>query len=110
MHLGSLPHGFDYLNILPGHGHYYNSDFVDSNNKTTRHMGYVTDVVTSLSTDWLEQRDTAKPFFLVVGHKATHREWMPAAEDLGAYDNVTFRYRLIFTINTRDALRPRSRI
>ncbi|WP_018621135.1 sulfatase family protein [Spirosoma luteum] len=90
MHLGSLPHGFDYLNILPGHGHYYNSDFVDSNNKTTRHMGYVTDVVTSLSTDWLAHRDTAKPFFLVVGHKATHREWLPAAEDLGAYDNVTF--------------------
>jgi len=90
MHLGSLPHGFDYLNILPGHGSYYNSDFVDSNNKTTRHMGYVTDVVTSLSTDWLDHRDASKPFFLVVGHKATHREWLPAAEDLGAYDNVTF--------------------
>lgn len=90
MHLGSLPHGFDYLNILPGHGSYYNSDFVDSDNKTTRHMGYVTDVVTSLSTDWLDQRDASKPFFLVVGHKATHREWFPAAEDLGAYDDVTF--------------------
>jgi len=90
MHLGSLPHGFDYLNILPGHGSYYNSDFVDSNNKTTRHPGYVTDVVTSLSTEWLDQRDASKPFFLVVGHKATHREWMPALEDLGAYDNVTF--------------------
>lgn len=90
MHLGSLPHGFDYLNILPGHGSYYNSDFVDSNNKTTRHMGYVTDVVTSLSTDWLDRRDTSKPFFLVVGHKATHREWLPAIEDLGAYDKVTF--------------------
>ncbi len=90
MHLGSLPHGFDYLNILPGHGSYYNSDFVDSNNKTTRRMGYVTDVVTSLSTEWLDHRDTSKPFFLVVGHKATHREWLPAAEDLGAYDAVTF--------------------
>jgi len=90
MHLGSLPHGFDYLNILPGHGSYYNSDFVDSNNKTTRYPGYVTDVVTSLSTAWLDQRNTAKPFFLVVGHKATHREWMPALEDLGAYDTVTF--------------------
>ncbi|QHW00550.1 sulfatase family protein [Spirosoma endbachense] len=90
MHLGSLPHGFDYLNILPGHGSYYNSDFVDSNNKTTRHPGYVTDVVTGLSTDWLDKRDATKPFFLVVGHKATHREWMPALEDLGAYDTVTF--------------------
>ncbi|RYC68004.1 sulfatase family protein [Spirosoma sordidisoli] len=90
MHLGSLPHGFDYLNILPGHGSYYNSDFVNSNNETKRYPGYVTDVVTTLSTDWLDRRDTKKPFFLVVGHKATHREWMPALEDLGAYDKVTF--------------------
>ncbi len=90
MHLGSLPHGFDYLNVLPGHGSYYNSDFVDSNNKTTRRPGYVTDVVTNLSTEWLDQRDPARPFFLVVGHKATHREWLPALEDLGAYDQVTF--------------------
>ncbi|MGF7216438.1 arylsulfatase A-like enzyme [Spirosoma lacussanchae] len=90
MHLGSLPHGFDYLNILPGHGSYYNSDFVNSRNETKRYPGYVTDVVTTLSTDWLDRRDTKKPFFLVVGHKATHREWMPALEDLGAYDKVTF--------------------
>ena len=32
MHLGSLPHGFDYLNILPGHGSYYNSDFTPIHN------------------------------------------------------------------------------
>lgn len=90
MHLGSLPHGFDYLNVLPGHGHYYNSDFVDSNNKTTRHPGYVTNVITDLSTAWLAGRDPSKPFFLVVGHKATHREWLPDTQDLGAYDGVTF--------------------
>ena len=90
MHLGSLPHGFDYLNILPGHGSYYNSDFVNSQNQTKRYDGYVTDVVTQLSTEWLDKHDPNKPFFLVVGHKATHREWMPAIEDLGAYDKVTF--------------------
>lgn len=90
MHLGSLPHGFDYLNILPGHGSYYNSDFVNSQNETKRYEGYVTDVVTQLSTEWLDKRNTSKPFFLVVGHKATHREWLPAIEDLGAYDNITF--------------------
>ncbi|GAA4447416.1 sulfatase [Nibrella saemangeumensis] len=90
MHLGSLPHGFDYLNILPGHGSYYNSDFVNTQNQTKRYNGYVTDVVTQLSTEWLDKRDPDKPFFLVVGHKATHREWLPAIEDLGGYDNVTF--------------------
>ncbi len=90
MHLGSLPHGFDYLNILPGHGWYYNSDFVNSQNQKKRHEGYVTDVITQLSKEWLENRDKAKPFFMVVGHKATHRSWIPAIEDLGAYDNVKF--------------------
>ena len=90
MHLGSLPHGFDYLNILPGHGWYYNSDFVNSQNQKKRHEGYVTDVITQLSKEWLENRDKAKPFFMVVGHKATHRSWIPAIQDLGAYDNVKF--------------------
>ncbi len=90
MHLGSLPHGFDYLNVLPGHGSYYNSDFVDSDKKTTRHPGYVTNVITDLATKWLASRNTEKPFFLVVGHKATHREWLPDTQDLGAYDAVTF--------------------
>ncbi|WP_460963874.1 sulfatase family protein [Spirosoma litoris] len=90
MHLGALPHGFDYLNVLPGHGHYYNSDFVNSKNETVRYPGYVTNVITKLSLDWLKQRDESKPFFLVVGHKATHREWLPDIPDLGAYDNKTF--------------------
>lgn len=90
MHLGALPNGFDYLNVLPGQGHYYNPDFINSKNETVRYPGYVQNVVTKLSLDWLNERDTAKPFFLVVGHKATHREWLPDLPDLGAYDDRTF--------------------
>ena len=90
MHLGTLPHGFDYLNVLPGQGEYYNPDFIDAQNKTTRHPGYVSDIVTQLSTDWLGQRDPSRPFVLVMGHKATHRVWQPALEDMGAYDDLTF--------------------
>ncbi|MBO0934113.1 sulfatase family protein [Fibrella aquatilis] len=90
LHLGDLPKGFDYMNVLPGHGHYYNSLFVNSKKDTVQYPGYVTNVITKLSLDWLGQRDPAKPFFLVVGHKATHREWLPDLPDLGAYDKVTF--------------------
>lgn len=90
MHLGSMPHGFDYLNVLPGQGQYYNPDFINGRNETVRYPGYVTNVTTQLSLDWLKGRDPAKPFFLVVGHKATHREWLPDLPDLGAYDKVTF--------------------
>ncbi|WP_221390261.1 sulfatase [Dyadobacter sp. NIV53] len=90
MHLNSLPKGFDYWNILPGQGNYYNPDFISQPNDTTRYNGYVSDVITQFSTDWLDKRDNSKPFFLIVGHKATHREWLPDLQDLGAYDDVDF--------------------
>jgi len=91
LHLGNLPYnGFNYFNVLPGQGVYYNPDFIDNKNDTVRYNGYVTDLITSFSIDWLNARDTSKPFFLVVGEKATHREWLPALEDLGAYDNIDF--------------------
>jgi len=90
-HLGSLPgDAFDDWKILPGQGYYYNPDFIDSKNDTTRHEGYVTDIITEFATDWMDNRDKEKPFFLVVGEKATHREWLPAIEDLGIYDDVEF--------------------
>ncbi|MEH6307815.1 sulfatase [Olivibacter sp. CPCC 100613] len=90
-HLGTLPgDAFDYWNILPGQGHYYNPDFINQANDTTRIEGYVTNIITDLATDWLDGRDTDKPFFLVVGEKATHREWLPDLEDLGAYDSINF--------------------
>ncbi|SEM43217.1 Arylsulfatase A [Chitinophaga rupis] len=89
-HLGSLPQGFDYWNILPGQGQYYNPDFIKIGGDTSRASGYVTNLITEFSINWLQQRDTSKPFFMVVGEKATHREWLPDLQDLGAYDNVDF--------------------
>ncbi|RPE08494.1 DUF4976 domain-containing protein [Chitinophaga lutea] len=89
-HLGSMPEGFDYWRILPGQGHYFNPDFIEIGEKKEQVPGYVTNLVTDFSINWLEKRDTSKPFMLVVGHKATHREWLPDLQDLGAYDNVTF--------------------
>ena len=95
-HLGSLPRGFDYYNILPGQGHYYNPDFIHTGNDTVTMSGYVTDIITQLSEDWLEKRDKSKPFFMVVGEKATHREWLPSLQDLGAYDSINFPLPLTF--------------
>lgn len=88
-HLGTLPgDAFDYWNILPGQGHYYNPDFINQNNDTTRFEGYVSNIITTLATTWLDKRKKDdEPFFLVVGEKATHREWLPDLQDLGAYDD-----------------------
>ena len=69
-HLETLPTGFDYWTIFPGQGNYYNPDFITMNNDTVRHKGYVTNIVTDLGLNWLEQRDKDKPFVLLMQHKS----------------------------------------
>ena len=75
-HLVSNPTGFDYWDILPGQGVYYNPPMI-RNGQRIRHEGYVTDLITDSSLDWLKQRDKSKPFVLMMQHKAPHREWEP---------------------------------
>jgi arylsulfatase A-like enzyme len=89
-HLQTLPQGFDFWNILPDQGNYFQPDFITMANDTVRKQGYVTDLISDISLDWLSRRDTASPFFLVVGEKATHRNWMPDVQDLGAFDDREF--------------------
>lgn len=106
MHLGeNTPQGLDYYEILPGQGEYYNPDFITIGGKKSRHEGYVTNIITELSENWLSNRNKDKPFCLVVGHKATHRSWMPDLPDLGAFDDKTFPLPANFYDNyaTREA-------
>jgi arylsulfatase A-like enzyme len=89
-HLVSYPQGFDYWNIFPGQGLYYNPDMINMKGDTTRHNGYGTDIVTDMTINWLDKRDESKPFFVVVGEKAPHRTWMPDTADLGKFDHINF--------------------
>lgn len=92
MHLGdSIPQGFDYYNILPGQGQYYNPDLIETGNVRKNYTGYVSDVITNISEEWLNRRDRSKPFCLIIGHKATHRNWMPDIHDLGKFDHINFK-------------------
>ena len=88
-HLGSDPQGFDFWEILPGQGHYYNPEFIAMDGTRTTVEGYCTDIITDKATEWLDKRDKSKPFSLVVGHKATHRTWMPDTSDLGATNKLS---------------------
>lgn len=88
-HLRSDPTGFDYWQILPGQGNYYNPDFIGPNGEV-RCTGYATDITTDLALDWLsKERDPDKPFLLMCQHKAPHRTWAPGSKHLTMYDDVT---------------------
>jgi len=80
-HLVSEPTGFDHWEILPDQGQYYNPPRI-RNGQKVEHEGYVTDVITDLSLDWLRQRDKTKPFLLMCQNKAPHRPWEPALKNL----------------------------
>ena len=89
-HLGSTPTHFDFWTILPGQGDYYNPDFITPEG-TIHKEGYVTNIITDLSIDWLRhKRDTAKPFCLFVHHKAIHRNWMADTCDLALFEDRNF--------------------
>ena len=88
-HLKSEPVGYDYWKVLPGQGRYYNPDFRTPDGMQ-RIEGYVTDIVTDVSLEWLENgRDKTKPFMLMTQHKAPHRAWLPGPDHLTLYDSVT---------------------
>jgi len=89
-HLKSEPTGFDFWQVLPGQGAYYNPDFLTPEGRISLD-GYCTDIITDKALDWLQnQRDKTKPFMFMIQHKAPHREWLPALRHLTIFDDVDF--------------------
>ncbi|MFY0653675.1 MAG: sulfatase [Cyclobacteriaceae bacterium] len=88
-HLKYAPEAFDYYNVLPGQGDYYDptlyaleggekkeirfeADLVREVN-ATKYKGHSSDVITDISLEWLKnKRDKSKPFFLMHHFKAPH--------------------------------------
>ncbi len=92
LHFGNNPKGFDEFQILPDQGDYYNPDIITKKEGRKKLTGYVTDLITSLTINWLKnERKSDKPFFLAYLHKAPHREWLPAERHYKTFLNKTFR-------------------
>lgn len=89
-HLGNQPQGFNFWQIFPGQGSYYNPDMLMMDGSRKRIEGYAANIVEDVTEAWLDQRDTSKPFCLVIGHKSTHRTWIPDTTDMGRFDDVNF--------------------
>lgn len=88
-HLVSDPTGFDFWQILPGQGVYYNPPMI-RNRQRIKTEGYVSDIITDVSLDWLKNRNPSKPFLLCVQHKAPHRTWEPNVKDLNFDHDRTY--------------------
>jgi N-acetylglucosamine-6-sulfatase len=74
--------GYDYWVSFRGQG-VYNDPVMNENGKSVQRTGYITDLLTSYAVDWLRQPH-AKPFVLVLGHKAPHQPADPAPRHAAA--------------------------
>jgi N-acetylglucosamine-6-sulfatase len=84
--------GFDHWVSFEGQGRYVDP-ILNVDGDELQVDGYTTDILTDYAIDWLEaQRDSDRPFFLHLAHKATHAEFVPAPEDAGTYAGVDVPY------------------
>ena len=88
-HLISKPTGFYHWMILNDQGDYYNPAFITEND-TVHYAGYVTDLITTFTKQWLQTREDDQPFFLMMNHKAPHRNWVPAERHYNLFEDTTF--------------------
>ncbi len=90
LHFGNNPKGVDDFMILPGQGNYINPKFITPKGDTII-TGYVTDIITDLTIDWLDKkRNPEKPFLMMYLHKAPHRAWWPSPEKFAEFTKKTF--------------------
>ena len=89
LHLGDTPSkGFDYIDILPGQGSYYNPTFINEGGQYELE-GYTTEIITEKAIKWMDSvKSEEQPFMLFLGHKSPHRPWQPGPNELGMYEDV----------------------
>jgi arylsulfatase A-like enzyme len=80
------PAGFDYWNILPGQGAYFDPVMIEMGERK-KLTGYTTDVITDLAINFVKNRPQDKPFFLMYHHKAPHRNWQPDEKHRKQFEN-----------------------
>ena len=77
--------GFDYWYSFNGQGDYFNPK-VNDNGLEYQENGYITDILTDKTVDWLiNKRENNKPFVLNLWHKAVHEKHLPAPRHKDLY-------------------------
>ncbi|GAB5405778.1 MAG: sulfatase-like hydrolase/transferase [Aureliella sp.] len=89
-HLSSDPAGFDFWEVLPGQGSYYNPEFLQMTGGRKKYEGYCTDIITDNALAWLKKgANSGRPFMLMCQHKAPHRNWSPPPRYYDLYADKT---------------------
>ena len=93
-HLREEPVEFDFYQVLPGQGKYFDPEFRVQGDKPwpenmVQTQGHSSDVITDVTLDWLQnKRDPAKPFFLMHHYKAPHDDFENAPRYDSYLENV----------------------
>jgi len=80
------PAGFDFWNILPGQGAYFDPVMIEMGERKKLN-GYTTDIITDQAIEFIKNRPADKPFFLMYHHKAPHRNWQPDDKHRKQFEN-----------------------
>jgi N-acetylglucosamine-6-sulfatase len=84
--------GFDWFVSHKGQGKYFDTEWNVNGHRRETPKGYYTHVVTDYALDWLRQRDSGKPWMLIVGQKAPHSFYIPEPKYQAVFDNVRVPY------------------
>ena len=84
--------GFDRWISFRGQGSYLPiKDGLNIDGRRVPQRGYITDELTGYALEWLEARKPDQPYFLYLGHKAVHADFVPAERHKGRYQNGKFQ-------------------
>jgi N-acetylglucosamine-6-sulfatase len=81
--------GFDHWLSFTGQGVYYSPVFnINGQRKPQPEGSYITDLLTDHTIEWLNKRNTKKPFFVYLSHKGVHAEFAPSKRHAGKYKDI----------------------
>ena len=88
---------FDYWVSFPGQGTYNPTNafgrttMLNVNGEDVPQQGYITDELTDYVLDFLQNRDSDRPFFVYLSHKAVHATFEPAERHRAQYTGAEIR-------------------
>lgn len=96
--------GFDHWAAFKGQGTYWPDghgttrvvpqtryDGYNVNGKRVPQKGYITDELTDMSLDWINNRKSNKPYCIYISHKAVHSDFVPHDRHRGRYENKPWK-------------------